>query len=125
MKLVDTSAWVQQIRRRGDPGVRDRVNTLLSNGEAAWCDLVRLELWNGVGSEKDRRILQDYEASLPKLPITPAVWEEARKLADRCRKAGKAVPATDVLIAACALHHGLEIEHRDEHFELLMEMRNE
>jgi predicted nucleic acid-binding protein len=36
-------------------------------------------------------------------------------LARKCRAAGLTVPATDLLIAACALHHRLEVEHNDEH----------
>ena len=66
---------------------------MLERGNAAWCPAVRLELWNGAGNESDRRIL---------------------------RKAGKTAPAIDVLIAACARHHGVELEHADAHFEFLM-----
>ena len=58
MKLVDTSAWIHQLRRKGDAAVRSRVEALLKAGEAAWCSAVRLELWNGVGSEAGRRILR-------------------------------------------------------------------
>jgi hypothetical protein len=29
-------------------------------------------------------------------------------------------PAIDVLIAACARHHGFEVEHDDSHFDFLM-----
>jgi predicted nucleic acid-binding protein len=54
------------------------------------------------------------------LSITDAVWTEACALADRCRKAGKTAPAIDVLIAACARHHGVELEHADRHFDFLM-----
>jgi predicted nucleic acid-binding protein len=32
------------------------------------------------------------------------------------------VPLHDTLIAACARHHGVEIEHDDLHFELLAEL---
>jgi len=119
MKLVDTSSWVHQIRRRGDPAIRVRVEQLLRAGDAAWCPAVRLELWAGVGSEADRRLLRDYEKRIPELPITEAVWREACALADRCRRAGKTAPPHDILIAACARHHGVEIEHEDAHFDLL------
>jgi len=119
MKLVDTSSWVHQIRRRGDPAIRVRVEQLLRAGDAAWCPAVRLELWAGVGSEADRKLLRDYEQRIPELPITEAVWREAYALAGRCRQAGKTAPPHDILIAACARHHGAEIEHEDAHFDLL------
>jgi len=119
MKLVDTSSWVHQIRRRGDPVVRARVEQLLRAGEAAWCPVVRLELWAGVGSDADRELLRAYRQSIPELPVSDAVWDDACDLADRCRRAGKTAPPHDILIAACARHHGVDIEHDDAHFDLL------
>ena len=120
MKLVDSSAWVHCLRRRGRPEVVDSVRRLMESGEAAWCPAIRLEPWNGVGDESDRRILRDFEQTLPELPITDEVWAEACALASRCRKAGKTAPAIDVLIAACARHHGVDVEHADAHFDFLM-----
>ena len=119
MKLVDTSSWVHQIRRRGDPSVRARVEELLKAGEAAWCPIVRLELWAGVGSASDRALLRDYQQRLPELDINSEVWQKACDLADRCRRAGKTAPPHDIAIAACAKYHGVEVEHDDFHFELL------
>ena len=58
MKLVDTSAWIHQMRSKGDPLVRARVEELLQAGEAAWCAMVRLEVWAGVGDERERRALR-------------------------------------------------------------------
>jgi predicted nucleic acid-binding protein len=84
--------------------------------------MVRLELWNGVGSEADRRMLLEHEAWLPNLAITDPVWDQACALASRCRKAGKTAPANDVLIAACARHYDVEIEFTDTHFEFLMKL---
>jgi predicted nucleic acid-binding protein len=119
MKLVDTSSWVHQIRRRGDPLVRARVDQLLRTGEAAWCPIVRLELWAGVGSEGDRALLREYHTRIPEFEINSEVWQKACDLADRCRRAGKTAPPHDIAIAACALYYGVEIEHDDAHFELL------
>jgi predicted nucleic acid-binding protein len=120
MKLVDSSAWVHCLRRRGRSEVVDSVRRLMESGEAAWCSAIRLELWNGVGDETDRRILRDFEQTLPELPITDEVWAEACALASRCRKAGKTAPAIAVLIAACARHHAVTVERADAHFDFLM-----
>jgi len=120
MTLVDSSSWVHCLRRRGDPNIADRVRRLLESGDAAWCPAIRLELWNGVGDETDRRVLRDFEQTLPELPITDEVWAAAFALANRCRKAGKTAPTIDVLIAACARHHAVELDHADSHFDFLM-----
>jgi predicted nucleic acid-binding protein len=120
VKLIDTSAWVHQLRRSGDPQVQARVEHLLRAGAAAWCPMVRLELWANAAGSHERRVLRDYEATIPELAITDEIWQGACELADRCRKTGKTAPSTDVLIAACARHHGVEIEHADAHFDFLM-----
>ena len=106
--------------RRGDPKVVERVRRLIDSGDAAWCPAIRLVLWNGVGDESDRRILRDFEQTLPELSITDDVWAAACALASRCRKGGRTAPAIDVLIAACARLHGVEVEHVDSHFDFLM-----
>jgi predicted nucleic acid-binding protein len=119
VKLVDTSSWVHQIRKSGDPTVRARVEALLVAGTAAWCPQVRLELWAGVRSDQDRKVLRDYGKVLPELPITEAVWRLAYDLGDRGRRAGISPGAGDLLIAACARHHAIELEHADGDFDRL------
>lgn len=122
MKLVDTSAWVHQMRPKGDPFVRARVEALLRTGDAVWCPMVRLEIWAGVGNEKERRTLRDYDSVLPSLAIDDDVWRSAFDLASRARSGGRTIPPSDILIYACARHHGVEMEHADAHFDLLAEL---
>jgi predicted nucleic acid-binding protein len=117
--LVDSSMWVHQLRRGGDPAKRDRVNALLQSGEAAWCPVVRLELWRGVTNDAERRILRRYEALLPDYAVTDETWVRAIELADRGRAAGVTAPLADLLIFACARTHGVDISHDDEHFTAL------
>jgi predicted nucleic acid-binding protein len=117
--LVDSSLWVHQLRKSGDAPKRDRVNTLLERGEAAWCPVVRLELWRGVTNDAERRTLRRYEALLPSYEISSEVWERSIRLADRGRAAGLTVALADVLIQACAKVHGLEVAHDDTHFDEL------
>ena len=119
MKLVDTSSWIHQMRAKGDPAVRARVEALLRAGEAAWCAMVRLEIWAGIGNEREQQTLRAYEAVVPDLPIDAGVWQAAYELATRARGAGKTVPPSDILIFACACRHGVAIEHADAHFDML------
>jgi predicted nucleic acid-binding protein len=117
--LVDSSLWVHQLRRLGEPAKRDRVNALLQSGQAAWCPPVRLELWRGVTNDAERKALRHYAALLPAYEISTAVWERAIRLADRGRAAGVTVPLADLLIFACAKVHGLDLAHDDTHFPQL------
>lgn len=117
--LVDSSLWVHQLRKGGDPVQRDRVNALLEAGEAAWCPVVRLELWRGVTSDAERKTLRRYEALLPDYEITAETWEYAIRCADRGRAIGVTAPLPDLLIFACAKLNDLDIAHDDEHFEAL------
>lgn len=114
--LVDSSLWVHQLRRRGDPARRAQVEALLQSGTACWCPPIRLELWRGVTSEAERRALQQFDALLPSYAITDAVWERAVHLAGLAGAAGVSVPITDVLVFACARVHSLQLAHDDSHF---------
>jgi len=120
--LVDSSLWVQQLRKSGDAPKRDRVNALLESGEAAWCPPVRLELWRGVTSDVERKTLRRYEALLPSYEIRPEVWDRAIQLAARARSAGLTVPLADLLIYACAKLNGLDVAHDDSHFDELAKL---
>jgi predicted nucleic acid-binding protein len=114
--LVDSSAWIHMLRPNGDAAVRERVTRALDMGEACWCPIIRLELWNGAGGDRDRKVLKDFERLLPELAIDHEVWNAAFDLARRARSAGVSVPATDLLIAACARHHQVALEQADSDF---------
>jgi hypothetical protein len=117
--LIDTSARVESMRKKGDEVVRSRVQAAVREGRARFCDFVRLELWNGIGGEPERRWLAKLEARLETVPSDDRVWNEARRLAKGARREGLTIPASDLLIAACARVHGLELLHRDAHFDRL------
>ena len=119
MTLIDTSAWIEQLRRGGDASVRTQVEALLAAGEAAWCPLVRLELWNGARGGKEHTALKEMEETLPSLTMGGAVWDLAATLATGARERGITVPATDLLVASCARHNGVPLLHHDGHFELI------
>lgn len=115
MTLIDTSAWIHSLRPDGKAEVTAVVRALLENGDAAWCPIVRLELWNGARGVHEKRVLRELDSNLVELDLVPAVWGRAYDLARRARKRGKTVPATDIVVMACARHHGVDIAHDDEH----------
>jgi predicted nucleic acid-binding protein len=123
MVLVDTSCWTHSLRRKGDEVIRAKVRVLLEAGEAAWCDVVRLELWNGAANDWDRELLRNLESEVSLLPMRPEVWEYAIVTASRARSSGLNVPATDLMIFACAKIHDVKLEHADRHFVLLENLK--
>jgi hypothetical protein len=125
MILIDTSSWIDALRRDGNPAVRARVVAALRDGTACWCDMVRLELWNGVRGAAERRQLQGIEADVILLPTNDAVWARARQLAQRARAKGWTCPGPDLLIAACACEHRVPLEHDDGHLKMLMQLGSE
>jgi len=120
--LVDSSAWVEAMRKRGDPAARSAVADLLRSGAAVVCDFVRLELWNGARGQEEKAWLRALEESVETLETTEGVWEETRDLARRCRSKGITIPSSDLLIAACASEHRTGLLHRDAHFDRLKEI---
>ena len=125
MTLVDSSSWVEALRERGDPVVRARVESLLEAGDAAWCPMIRLELWRGVRAGAERRALQFLESRIVDLKIDDEVWQRAIELMNHARSEGLTAPSTDVLIVATAMHHGVSIEHCDDHLDRLLKLRKE
>lgn len=119
MTVVDTSSWIQFLRRNGQPEVKQRVRGLLDRGESVICPVVLVELWMGAGSEPDRRDVADLQSVLISLPIDTEVWACASSLASVCRAKGTPMPSSDVIIAACAFTHGAALEAVDAHFATL------
>jgi len=119
MKLVDTSSWVEYLRDR-ESEAGDAVEVLVLSGEAAWCDITLVELWHGVRGAKEKRELAEMENEVERIPVDAPVWRLASKLALRCREKGLTLPISDIVTVACAVTHGLELEHCDKHFDDLL-----
>ena len=119
MTLVDTSAWIEALRTDGDSVLRSRVGALLETGQAVLCDIVILELWNGTRGGQERSKLRRITETLDRVPTTQTVWKTANTLATVCREKGVTVPATDLLVAATARVHELDLLEADRHFRLI------
>ena len=119
MKLVDTSSWVEYLRDR-ESEAGDAVEVLVLSGEAAWCDVTLVELWHGVRGTKEKRELAQMESEIERVPVDAMVWKLASKLALRSRENGITAPLSDLVIAACAVRHKLDLEHCDHHFDGLL-----
>ena len=116
--LIDTSAWIEALRKDGDPAIGSQVRHVLQTGEAATCSMIMLELWSGARGAYERSQLHRFADSLRFLSIDEAVWRSSWELATRSRTSGLTIPPTDLLIIAVAQFHNAQIIHFDRHFDL-------
>jgi predicted nucleic acid-binding protein len=116
MVLVDSSVWIEALRRNGDLRVKLAVEALLDAYEAQWCSPIRLEVLGGARKEERTR-LGHWFSVIPYRPVREDDWERAIALAWRLRDGGLTVPWLDVQIAAVALQDQVRVYAVDDHFE--------
>ena len=115
MVLVDSSAWIEALRRNGQLDIKLAVEGLLEAYEAQWCAPVRLEVLGGVRPDERRRLGQHFSV-IPYRPCNEQDWDRAISLAWKLRDKGLTVPWLDVVVASVALHDGIRLFAVDEHF---------
>lgn len=115
MILPDTSVWIPYFRStRGAEG--DRLEGLIERGQVATCGPVLAELLGG-GGEEQRNAIIETVAGLPWADIDHAAWQDVGALARRLRRAGQALPLTDLTIAVAAARAGYTLWSLDSDFE--------
>lgn len=119
MRLVDASSWIEFLRGR-DSEPSQRVRALLVRGQAAWCEFTLVELWNGAQGQVEKKALEELEQEVRLYAVNEQVCAKARLLARRCREKGITATSGDIVVAACAVSHGLELEHCDRHFDKIL-----
>ena len=118
MILIDTSAWIDFLRRQGDPVTKSRVAAYIEMGEAAYCGPIEFELRTGAKPAE----VEDVNAALgfcTFLDFPRPCWHRAAAMEKRLRSKGVTVPRDDVFVGAAALCHGVPIFSRDPHFVLM------
>ncbi|MEB2345249.1 MAG: PIN domain-containing protein [Deltaproteobacteria bacterium] len=118
MILVDTSVWIEVLRR-----VRPLdLEALVDFDEVVTCLPVIQEVLQGFADERAYRLAREAMLALPivESPLADATVLEAVALYRAARRAGRTVRSSvDCLIAACALRHDLEVLHRDRDYAAL------
>jgi len=67
--LVDSSIWIEALRRDGDVMVKLALKGLLGEMEAASCSMVKLEVMGGARKDERKR-LEGYFEVVPYIPVT-------------------------------------------------------
>lgn len=120
MTLIDTSAWIEFFRRRGDPQVKALVRDLLAIQKAAYTCPVAFELFTGARQEE----LDDLHSGLglaSRIVLLPEHWDLAGSSNAALIAKGIKLPASDLLIAIVADSGKLPLLAMDAHFEMIRE----
>jgi len=116
MILIDTSVWVDFLRRKGSEAVKDRVSALLSSREACSTCPVSFELELGARSHAELRAIETVLGVCPFIPLERRHWAVASGLGRSLRASGAVVPHGDLLVAAVALAEPCAVLTLDRHF---------
>jgi predicted nucleic acid-binding protein len=118
--LIDTSAWIEFFRPKGDPHVKALVRNLMAVKEAAYTCPVAFELITGARKEE----LDDLRAGLDlasRIVLLPEHWNLAGSSNAALRAKGVNLPASDLLIATVAHSGNMPLLAKDVHFETIRE----
>ncbi|MBM3837586.1 MAG: PIN domain nuclease [Verrucomicrobia bacterium] len=116
MRLIDSSAWVEFLRRRGDPNVKSLVARLLQADHAAYTCPIRFELLSGVKPDEEDDLEQAFALSRH-VVFEPSDWRDAALLERQLRARGLTIPRNDLFVATVAIRTGLPVVCRDTHFD--------
>ena len=122
--LIDTSLWILVFKEGAPEGPMKEVQRIISEGSAATCGMIMLELLGGTRSLMEYRQLLEELQALHYLPETEPVWISASRLFFDLRRKGLTIPPTDILIASVALYHNYPLIHADHHFDLISKHTN-
>ena len=118
MKLIDSSAWVEFLRRKGDLKVKQVVARLVQADHSAYTCPIQFELMSGVKPEEEDDLTEALSLSQHVLFIAED-WRQAAQLERRLRAKGVTIPRNDLFVATVAIRSGLPLVCRDAHFDAL------
>lgn len=121
MILVDTSVWVEFLRKGSSLQITDIVDL----DEVVTCLPVVQEVLQGFDDQRAFQIAKEAMRSFPILesPMSEALFLEAVELFRSARRAGLTIRSSvDCLIAACALRTSVTVLHQDRDFDSLAQV---
>lgn len=119
MYLVDTSVWIQALRRSGNAVIQTQLKTLVLSGEAAVTEWILLELMTGLSSSESGHALLERFTPVALISFRQAWWSKAWETAARLRKRGVSASAAGCLIATAAVESSVPLIHCDGDFEVI------
>ena len=118
MVLVDSSVWIEALRRIGDLGVKVGLEALLKADGAVISGPVLLEVLGG-SRPRDRTRLLGYFGGVLYRAVPDTAWLRATSLSWQLRDVGVTIPWNDLLIGALGLMWNMRVFAMDQHFDML------
>ncbi len=121
MILVDTSAWIEGIRRTESAVDLKLVALQAAEADLAVTEPIILELLSGARSARELIATRRRLLAFPMLRVGGLeTYERAAAVWRTCRAAGEPVRTTmDCLVAAVAIREGATILHQDRDFDTI------
>ncbi len=122
--VVDTSAWVEYLRKTGSPANTALKGALTRGDELGVVDVVRMELLAGAGGDEQVLTVSQILARGTDLPaLSPGDHEYAAMLYRAARRSGATVRSMiDCLVAAVAVRLDAPVLAQDRDFEVLRQV---
>ncbi len=120
MILVDTSIWIDFFHHNSEKAYVIKLKEMMSYEEIAICDVILMEILQGIRDEKQHQLIKDYLLYLPCLEINQTTYLTAAQIYRDLRIRGITIrKSIDCIIAAVALQHQCELLHNDRDFEMI------
>ena len=121
MPLIDTSAWIEYLRKTGSR-TNIAVRQTLDN-DAQICDVIRMEILAGARNQQHVTQLEKLLARATTIKTEPVDYDNAAAIYRACRKLGVTIRAQiDCLIAAIAIRTNTRIIHHDSDFDAIAQV---
>ena len=121
MSLIDTSAWIEYLRKTGSRTNIEVRRTL--NIDAQICDVIRMEILAGARDQQHLTQLEKLLARATTIKTEPVDYDNAAAIYRACRKLGVTIRAQiDCLIAAIAIRTNTKIIHHDSDFDAIAQV---
>ncbi|HRG56340.1 MAG TPA: PIN domain-containing protein [Lacunisphaera sp.] len=119
--LPDSSFYITATRAGRDPFLE--LSAKSDEYEYATCGMVQVEVLRGRHDPHLLRRFRDTFAVMIYIGTVNAIWERTAQLAWTLDRQGVIIPATDLLIAACALQADAAVLTYDQHFQQVPGLR--
>jgi predicted nucleic acid-binding protein len=121
MPLVDTSAWIEYLRKTGSRTNIEVRGTL--DNDAQICDVIRMEILAGARDQQHVTQPEKLLARATTIKTEPVDYDNAAAIYRACRKLGVTIRAQiDCLIAAIAIRTNTKIIHHDSDFDAIAQV---
>jgi hypothetical protein len=115
MPLIDTSAWIEFLRKTGSETNIEMRNVLTRRHHI--CDAVTMEILSGARDDANAQSLKRLLSRATVIETKPIDYQNAASIYRACRKVGITVRTQiDCLIAAIAIRTGTPLLHQDSDF---------